>query len=494
MCSNCSPHRITIPRQFIVHPPSPTTSLGQTIIDLTADDSDPTQPLSRALGGGEEVRVCNPCVPDPNYSLPPQPQGLPHQHPGQPSAVTSFPPQFSSLSGQPPPTRRPPPVSHMDPFAGRPRNATVGGSQPFVPRTAATQHRHTASAQLPPRDRSRENAQVLHGLPPINPYNGLSGGHSNVATRDSSRAGAFIPARLPSFAPHHGLPGSQFGTSYPGPRVQAPDHSLPAHARTQYHSQGHGIPQPRFPGAPPQLPTGYRMPFTQGQQPFPHPGQPFHPHPHFQPAPRTSSVQQQNALPPPPPRRQIPEEDECPICHQELPAKGPEGQTEAREAHVMTCIEDRLNLSSSPARDQPLPTANENPASRRRHSALPAPPSNIEASSSSTPPNTLSNFHPLVENAPAPAPPTVPGAPTSRPRAPSQRVRESFGGYRMFPYIATEKDCVDADGNARECTICLEDFEGGDEMARLECWCFFHKVRSASILSTTSRAENTATF
>lgn len=484
MCSNCSPHRITIPRQFIVHPPSPTTSLGQTIIDLTADDSDPNQPLSRALGGGEEVRVCNPCVPDPNYSLPPQPTGLPHQHPGQPSAITSFPSQFRSLSGQPPPTRGQPPVLNMEPFSGRPRNATVGGSQPFIPRTAASQHRHTASAQLPPRDSSREHAHVPYGPPIINPHDSLSGGHSNVASRDGSRAGAFNRAGLPTLGTHHGLSGSQFGTSYPGPRVQTPDHPFPALARNQYFSQVSGITQPRFPGAPPQLPTGYRMPSMQDQQPFPHPGQPFHPH--FQPPPRTSSVKQQAAQPPPPPRRQIPEEDECPICHQELPPKGPEGQTDDREAHVMSCIESRLNLSSSPARDQPHPTAEANPATRRRHSALPAPPSNTEASSSNTPPSAASVPHPPVED--APAPPTASGTPTSRPRAPSQRVRDSFGGYRMFPYVATEKDCVDADGNARECTICLEDFEGGDEMARLECWCFFHKVRSASIFPTALRA------
>lgn len=61
----------------------------------------------------------------------------------------------------------------------------------------------------------------------------------------------------------------------------------------------------------------------------------------------------------------------------------------------------------------------------------------------------------------------------------------------MFPYVATEKDCVDADGNARECTICLEDFEGGDEMARLECWCFFHKVRTTNHVFERTDANKT---
>lgn len=88
VCANCSPHRITIPRQFIVHSPSdygqdanlglPT---GSTIIDLTSDNeidiATPStaitgrrqsldSPLDPGLGGGQEVRLCNPCVPDPN--------------------------------------------------------------------------------------------------------------------------------------------------------------------------------------------------------------------------------------------------------------------------------------------------------------------------------------------------------------------------------------------------------------------------------------------
>lgn len=86
VCANCSPHRITIPRQFIVHPPedatpSPgtTNNAGIEVVDLTSDDdasaavaSSEERPQSSeyridpALGGGQEVRLCNPCVPDPN--------------------------------------------------------------------------------------------------------------------------------------------------------------------------------------------------------------------------------------------------------------------------------------------------------------------------------------------------------------------------------------------------------------------------------------------
>ncbi|EME45991.1 hypothetical protein DOTSEDRAFT_70113 [Dothistroma septosporum NZE10] len=59
VCASCSPHRITIPKQYIVQPPSPAT--------LYEDDtSSASSPSDRGhLGGGEIVRVCNPCVPDP---------------------------------------------------------------------------------------------------------------------------------------------------------------------------------------------------------------------------------------------------------------------------------------------------------------------------------------------------------------------------------------------------------------------------------------------
>ena len=95
VCSNCSPHRITIPRQYIVHPPvesaltlSGVESSNIEIVDLTGDDneapSNSTSPMHQserlqsqefrrncALGGGQEVRLCNPCVPDPNPLPPP---------------------------------------------------------------------------------------------------------------------------------------------------------------------------------------------------------------------------------------------------------------------------------------------------------------------------------------------------------------------------------------------------------------------------------------
>lgn len=95
VCASCSPHRITIPRQYIVHPPIDACS-GFTarpadieVVDLTGDGDETiaststtsgnraeerTEDIRRvdaALGGGQEVRLCNPCVPDPNPLPPP---------------------------------------------------------------------------------------------------------------------------------------------------------------------------------------------------------------------------------------------------------------------------------------------------------------------------------------------------------------------------------------------------------------------------------------
>lgn len=94
VCASCSPHRITIPRQFIVRPPESRSSLSTivqpnpseaAVISLVDDEegdsahpvSDSSRPRGQqrqhsnpALGGGEEVRLCNPCVPDPNPEPP----------------------------------------------------------------------------------------------------------------------------------------------------------------------------------------------------------------------------------------------------------------------------------------------------------------------------------------------------------------------------------------------------------------------------------------
>ena len=69
VCGPCSPHRITIPRQYIVRPAEESED-GTTRSRSNTGSSEYLE--NPALGGGETVRVCNPCVPDPNYGPPPQ--------------------------------------------------------------------------------------------------------------------------------------------------------------------------------------------------------------------------------------------------------------------------------------------------------------------------------------------------------------------------------------------------------------------------------------
>lgn len=86
VCASCSPHSIVIPRQFIVRPPDTPTSHPESsptshtpVVDLTGDDSDLfNSSINPALGGGEKVRLCNPCVPDPNPN--PLGYGSPRAH------------------------------------------------------------------------------------------------------------------------------------------------------------------------------------------------------------------------------------------------------------------------------------------------------------------------------------------------------------------------------------------------------------------------------
>lgn len=108
----------------------------------------------------------------------------------------------------------------------------------------------------------------------------------------------------------------------------------------------------------------------------------------------------------------------------------------------------------------------ENPAAAPGPNANPAPPPpDNQASSSRThqPPGTVVN--------------TPEGRTAARERAHAAVVLAPHGNSAVvikrsgvFAYTATEKDCIDD----AECTICLEDFEVGQEMGRLECFCRFH--------------------
>ncbi|CAG7944427.1 unnamed protein product [Penicillium olsonii] len=114
--------------------------------------------------------------------------------------------------------------------------------------------------------------------------------------------------------------------------------------------------------------------------------------------------------------RIVNEGDFCPVCRRRFPPMSPDHPIEARQAHTRDCIENYLR----PAPPQPSSTT-----TTRQAPPLPTPP----------PPSSA----------------------------------------RMLPFVATEKDCLGDDGQPAECTICMEDYEVGQTLARLECLCKFHK-------------------
>lgn len=138
---------------------------------------------------------------------------------------------------------------------------------------------------------------------------------------------------------------------------------------------------------------------------------------------------------PPQRRRQVREEDECPVCGIELPP----GDA-VRESHIQTCVSSRF--STPPSHPSPAPGLGPIPPTNSHDPNLP---------SSSTPPANQD------------------AAANARARAMSYRSRG------IFPYVATEKDCMDGEGREQECTICMEEFQPGEEMGRLECLCKFHR-------------------
>lgn len=72
VCNSCSPHRIIIPHQYIVRPPGSEIpqAPGYLYEGLVGSYTDVNGPA-----GGERVRLCNPCVPDPQTAPPQSPTG-----------------------------------------------------------------------------------------------------------------------------------------------------------------------------------------------------------------------------------------------------------------------------------------------------------------------------------------------------------------------------------------------------------------------------------
>lgn len=316
VCNSCSPHRITIPFQFIVQPPGQTR--GPRYAHPALD-----YPDSSVLVGGDRVRLCNPCVPDPNTS---------------------------------------PPQAQLSP-----------------------------GVQRSPHNRSQSNSGPGQTSP-----DGVSGRRPDFYVSLGAAEGAYARSRSITMQPEGGggaASGSRGSSSaYPSTQRSIMTGTPPSYLPSQHRYQA--AMDPRQSGGPST----------------------------------TAHYRNRRSLPPPPaqPQYQIPEEDECPVCHRELPRRTLANVEALRESHIAACIITHSTYGASPARLAASSSAGNGEGG--------------EGSSSS-------------------------GTQT-QPRLPPIPPRRTG----MFPYLATEKDCVDS----AECTICLEEFEVGAPMARLECLCRFH--------------------
>ncbi|KAM3089300.1 hypothetical protein ACMFMG_000904 [Clarireedia jacksonii] len=390
VCNSCSPHRITIPYQYIVQPPdhpSPYSSI--TYNRLLDPQAEGRINNSLEFGGGDRVRLCNPCVPDPNVA-PPQTNQTGHvEEPrhalgyhgrSQSSIITStgigsLPSEarFRLAEHHRSRTTREPTTSRRAPAAGL-------GTHPRTAEEFQNWYRERAAANNGQGVRSRSSTVC-------NPI--LFVRHMLIRYKVAV-TGRDVTEDMRSFLQNV--------------RGPSPSWQSASNARTSAPSQRYAM-------------SGEDL--------------------RSRPLPRTP---------------QIREEDECPICHRELPSSSLPNAETLRSDHIISCIDratNRLNLGSNSTNTATTPPASHPPLTITQSSSQ---SSSSPVSATSTPLNP-----PSATNTPLPAHVQI---------APPEPLRRTG----VFPYIATEKDCQDD----AECQICLEEYEPGVHMGRLECFCKFH--------------------
>lgn len=415
VCDACSPHRITIPRQRIVHPPG---------TDSESVVPPPDSMFHQNWTVGEKVRLCNPCVPDPQPE-----QQLPH-HRSQNSFI--FGPQAHTQhvpgaypSFLPHASHRPnhvPPATFDRPLAGR-------GSepQPYSP------YFRTPYANRFPYAPASEDDDDVSGSSPEQAQRLAPGSDLPVSNLDPARSGH---SRFHSLnGPIYSLPPGR--ELFPQPAFSS------SHAR---HLTGHSSQFAHILNNPARSAEAQIAAASAAQSQF---GQS--------------------------PRRRLKEDDICPVCRRALPDRGPEGDTSAREQHIMDCIAVHTGSASAAAETVVGNEGTGRPGSTVSQ-ALPVTTSAISTSLPAPPLYRPAQLPPGAR----PVPGSVPGpgqeiAPTFAASS-SSTPRHLYHQPGMVRFIATEKDCIaDSDDNPPECSICMVEYEPGDRLIRLECWCKFHQ-------------------
>lgn len=324
ICNDCSPHRITLPRQYVVRPPHENAYRFPTEDDADQDDSN-----NPALGGGETVRVCNPCVPDPNYGPPPS------QLSDQP-ATTPFDGSRAHL---------PPPIGEQT--DGVPQTSPFQSPQRSPDRDYPDRYRTTGSSASPTR--RTDNARFYY------------------ARRSASQAipaHEILEARNQRRSSHVDLSNQQTRPPQPAPSSSRPVPGVvlagsPAQYRRLHSSSPSAISRAS------SLPNATaRPPVTRG--------------------PASHDVRSPETIPEIQRRRRpvVREEDECPVCGTQDPPFGSTGSSENREAHIETCINSRLRFSQPPPQPEAANTDTDTPPAP---SSSHTPASNLVAALGSSP-------------------------------------------------------------------------------------------------------------
>ncbi|KAK6063351.1 FYVE zinc finger protein [Seiridium cupressi] len=234
--------------------------------------------FSYAQGGGERVRMCNPCVPDPN-TTPPQSQPWP-----------AFPPHPYQL-----------------PRLGHQRSQSSAGAQAFSYRGASAMQPtpYPTFTSLAGSATTRSRSATMNQVPPPGFTQASRDGQllSSLFNTDNR----FFPSASP--APNATVPGG---------RTYADSPVLPSTRRLPNRTAG---------------PLRYSEGYDAAAE-------------FFNLASASSNGSNVNRPLPPPP--QIPEEDQCPICHHELPSRSLPDFERLREEHITSCVEEHSTFRRTP--------------------------------------------------------------------------------------------------------------------------------------------------
>ncbi|KAF3192843.1 hypothetical protein TWF225_011633 [Orbilia oligospora] len=450
VCAPCSPHRIAIPRSYVVYPPhSIEAELAQSYIDAHGH---------RIYADGEEgveVRICNECLAGENPSSgrmglnrrqsiqsPSGGAGRFWQDTG-PSAGGNgnnfVSPQGVGFGGSP----------------SAPRRRTVSSANPFIQNPGVIP---TVTGGFPGALYHHQGVQQAHSLGSRGHPHGFFPGQHHPPYHSHP---IHQPPPLQHPTPSYPHPGHQTFTFTAPQFYPSPQPSTHHHHHHHHHQRSISSSHAYTQYSPVNQPI--RGLLDTSQQPTPAFSMPAHRQnlPIASQFMSSSSREQQTHSAPPQPQPRLKETDYCPICMTVLPPPNPVTKDEsAREAHIQQCIENAVG-SPEVSRRRSTSGTPSNPASLANNTMFSQPARAL----STTPSQDQTQTH-------------TPGPERSRRNTASNR---AGGSGRMVVYTATEKDTfamgndAEADGQKAECVICFEEFEAGDSIARLECFCRYHK-------------------